>query len=92
MNILTRNGGFLFVDGYMQWSSGDSGWFFNEKDILINLDFDYQDNYIEDDGKLMFPDYDCYIDNFNSDIFYANVAYKREVFNVLFSKEIIKYL
>ena len=40
----------------------------------------------------MFPDYDCYIDNFNSDIFYANVAYKREVFNVLFSKEIIKYL
>lgn len=37
MNIFIQDGGFLFVNGYMQWSSGDSGWFFNEKDILIKI-------------------------------------------------------
>ncbi len=93
MNIFIQNGGFLFVDGYAQWSSADSGWLFNEKDIIYDLGFDYQENYIEDeDGKLMFPEYDCYIDNFSSDIFHATTKYKNEIFNILFSGEIDKYL
>ena len=46
----------------------------------------------DEDGKLMFPEYDCYIDNFSSDIFHATTKYKNEIFNILFSGEIDKYL
>ncbi len=93
MNVLVQDGNFLVIDGYIQWSSADSGWFLNEKEIILDTGFDYQDNMIEDDdGELMFPDYDCYVDNFNSDICSAVVKNIHELIKVLFSGELTKYL
>lgn len=86
MNIFIENGNFLFVDGEVEWSSSDSGWFFNEEDILLDLNFGFSDNYIDNED---YDEYNCYIDNFSANIIRI-VGDEHLIFHELFSSDKIK--